>query len=250
MILRKGLNGKEVIRLQNLLKINADGIFGPATERAVIEFQKQNNLTADGVVGPRTWNRLLESMAVTITPTYPTTIASEDFSDPEEKFTVERVKEQVPTSSNITELINLINKSKITRRVTRLVFHCTATAQTATVSAIQKYWREKLRWANPGYHIIVKPDGSWTQLADFNGIANGVAGINANSIHISYIGGVDSRGRAIDNRTPQQREIFETAYRAFREKMPALTFHGHEEFSNKACPSFKVKTWIESLPKQ
>ena len=30
-----------------------DGIFGPRTERAVINFQAQNGLVADGVVGPK-----------------------------------------------------------------------------------------------------------------------------------------------------------------------------------------------------
>jgi N-acetylmuramoyl-L-alanine amidase len=249
MILRRGSRGNEVTRLQNLLKINADGIFGPGTERTVIEFQRKNRLTADGVVGPKTWNALLASVKVEIVPVYQTAVTTEDFSDPEDRFEVENVKEQVPTCSNITELINLINKVRITRRVNRLVFHCTATSQIATVSAIQRYWRETLKWRNPGYHIIVKADGSWTQLADFNSISNGVAGINANSIHISYIGGVDARGRAVDNRTEKQKEVFETVYRMFREKMPAPTFHGHYEFSNKACPSFNVKNWIDSFTK-
>ena len=35
-----------------------DGIFGPRTERAVINFQAQNGLVADGVVGPKTWDKL------------------------------------------------------------------------------------------------------------------------------------------------------------------------------------------------
>jgi peptidoglycan hydrolase-like protein with peptidoglycan-binding domain len=37
----------------------ADGSFGGATERAVIEYQKKNGLEPDGSVGKATWKRLL-----------------------------------------------------------------------------------------------------------------------------------------------------------------------------------------------
>jgi murein L,D-transpeptidase YcbB/YkuD len=48
----------EVTRLQNLLGIYIDGIFGPKTEQAVKDFQKSKGLTADGIVGPYTREKL------------------------------------------------------------------------------------------------------------------------------------------------------------------------------------------------
>ena len=254
MILRLGSKGERVRELQTLLKkhgfwptgqsitIN----FGPITETNVILFQKDRGLKPDGLVGPKTWSKLAEDIKSNIKPVY-VSDSDEDYSDPEEEMLIDDVKESQPTSPNIYELIKLIDGASITRRVTRLVFHCTATHQTATVEAILKHWKNKLGWKNPGYHIIVKPDGSWTQLQDFNRISNGVAGINSTSIHVSYIGGIDKNGKAFDNRTEKQREVFETIYRHFKNKMPDLTFHGHYEFSNKACPSFNVKNWIEEL---
>ncbi len=52
--LRMGDSGDDVERLQQRLGIAADGDFGPATKRALIEFQQQNGLTPDGVAGSRT----------------------------------------------------------------------------------------------------------------------------------------------------------------------------------------------------
>jgi N-acetylmuramoyl-L-alanine amidase len=247
MILRKGSRGSRVRELQKVLGLNPDGIFGSATEAAVRKFQQENKLKVDGLVGPKTWEILLKKEEVKVTPIYKEEDKSEDFSDPEEEMVVDDIKEAQPTCPNVIELINLINKANITRKVTRLVFHCTATHQTATVEAIVRHWREKRGWTNPGYHIIVRPDGSWTQLQDFNKITNGVAGINSTSLHVSYIGGINKNGKAFDNRTDAQNEIFEAVYYTFRNKIPKLTFHGHYEFSNKACPSYNVENWIKGI---
>ena len=58
MILKNGKSGELVKALQELLGIEADGIFGPATARAVKAFQRKHGLTMDGVVGPLTWKKL------------------------------------------------------------------------------------------------------------------------------------------------------------------------------------------------
>lgn len=59
--LRKGSKGEEVKRLQRLLHLAADGIFGPATEAAVKEYQRTHGLVADGIVGDKTWEALTAS---------------------------------------------------------------------------------------------------------------------------------------------------------------------------------------------
>lgn len=60
-----GSRGLDVKKLQEILNIPADGIFGRDTKLAVQEFQKQNGLDADGFVGPRTWDKLLKNSVAT-----------------------------------------------------------------------------------------------------------------------------------------------------------------------------------------
>jgi peptidoglycan hydrolase-like protein with peptidoglycan-binding domain len=56
--IRKGSKGASVKELQKALGVNADGIFGSATEKAVKSYQKSHGLTADGIVGSKTWSSL------------------------------------------------------------------------------------------------------------------------------------------------------------------------------------------------
>jgi N-acetylmuramoyl-L-alanine amidase len=247
MILKLKSKGERVKELQRLLGLKDDGDFGPKTKEAVIKFQNDKKLTVDGVVGPKTWALLIKKNDIIIKPINGFEDKKEDLSDPEDEMKVPIIKETLPTCSNVVELINLINNSTITRKVNKLIFHCTATNQNATISAIMKYWKDNLGWKNPGYHIIVRADGSWTQLQDFNMVTNGVAGMNSTSLNISYIGGIDSKGRGLDNRTDEQKEILETIYLTLKHKLPKLTFHGHYEFSKKECPSFNVKEWMEDV---
>ncbi len=57
-ILRRGSRGAAVKKMQQALKIGADGIFGPGTERALKAWQRANGLTADGIAGPATFGKL------------------------------------------------------------------------------------------------------------------------------------------------------------------------------------------------
>ena len=53
-VLRKGSKGDMVKKMQEVLGLDADGDFGPGTERAVKSWQAEHSLTADGIVGPAT----------------------------------------------------------------------------------------------------------------------------------------------------------------------------------------------------
>jgi hypothetical protein len=65
MLLKKGSRGQEVIDLQRALGIEADGIFGPATEAEVKKFQQENGLAVDGIVGSQTFAAIQDGYATT-----------------------------------------------------------------------------------------------------------------------------------------------------------------------------------------
>ena len=256
MILKLGSKGKNVSELQKLLKEkgffthpNITENFGEVTQKAVIAFQRANGLLDDGIVGSRTWDKL-SNKVVKINPAT-TGGKDEDFEDEDvidfSKFP--KIDGKYPTSPSALELVKLINGFNFTRKIRKIIWHCTASHQTATTKQIIDFHLKSKGWSRPGYHIIINPQGEWTYAVDFNLPSNGVAGHNYDSINISYIGGIDKNVKSFDNRTPEQRLTQELIYKAFKDKLPAATHHGHYEFSNKACPSYKVDQWIKEITK-
>lgn len=159
------------------------------------------------------------------------------------------------------------------RKIDYIVLHCTAGPQNQTVESIQAYWKNHLGWKSPGYHHMIKPSGEIVDLLPIEFPSNGVAGFNAHSIHISYIGGVDVRrivkdgkpvnvlGKSIDNRTLQQMCAMEFLVRKYHSMFPEAKIMGHRDFSPdknrngiiepsewmKTCPSFSVKQWLADI---
>lgn len=158
----------------------------------------------------------------------------------------------------------------MSRRINRIVIHCSATRQSATPEAILRYWKTPrgpkgsryipgkqggLGWRHPGYHAIIPADGSMFIYADSDTITNGVRFWNNDSLHICYIGGKNG-----DDRTPAQKHtmlalIKQLTHPSRLGKIPVV---GHRDLSPdkdgngvienhewlKRCPSFNVETWL------
>ncbi len=150
------------------------------------------------------------------------------------------------------------------RQIKFLVVHCTATPVNATIENIKRYWKNVLKWRNPGYHYIIERDGTIVQINDEQNISNGVGGHNRYSIHISYIGGADPNGKPLDNRTEEQCHALYDKLKELAAKYPDATILGHRDFSPdknengvieyfewiKGCPSFDVREWLENYSPQ
>lgn len=142
------------------------------------------------------------------------------------------------------------------RKINNLVLHCTATPQSTTPESILRFWKEVNKWKKPGYHFLILPDGTILNLLPIEEVSNGVAGHNSDSIHISYIGGIDKKGKAIDNRTDAQKTAQICILKDLKKKFPNAEIRGHRDFlvpgsaKWKECPSFDVKTWAASVMDQ
>jgi len=58
VLLHRGDRGSTIAQVQRALGITADGVYGPATRRAVISLQRAHGLIVDGIVGPQTLGAL------------------------------------------------------------------------------------------------------------------------------------------------------------------------------------------------
>lgn len=135
------------------------------------------------------------------------------------------------------------------RRIKFIAIHCTATLQNASVDSITRYWKEQLHWEQPGYHYLIKPSGRVIQLLEEEYPSNGVAGYNAASINVCYIGGILPDGSPVDNRTPEQKAAMFFLLQQLKERYPHAKIQGHRDFPDvqKACPCFDARTEYQTL---
>ena len=90
------------------------------------------------------------------------------------------------------------------RQIKFIFVHCTAYNQKWGVKELLAEFKAR-GWKNPGYHRVVTEDGVVHHLLDFKDVSNGVYGYNATAINIAYVGGIDSKGKPVDNRTEAQK---------------------------------------------
>ena len=135
------------------------------------------------------------------------------------------------------------------RKIKYIAVHCTATPQTTSIDSIKNYWKTNLGWKMPGYHFIIKPDGEAVNLLSIDKVSNGVKGFNSETINISYIGGVDAKEKASDNRTAAQKATLLRLLSELHSKFPNAIIQGHRDFPNvhKDCPSFNAKKEYENI---
>ena len=77
-------------------------------------------------------------------------------------------------------------------------------------------------------------------------------GHNHDSINISYIGGIDAKGKPTDNRTKEQKQAMAELVAKLIAKFPNAEVLGHRDFPNvaKACPCFDARAWWEEVKQE
>lgn len=128
------------------------------------------------------------------------------------------------------------------RTINKIIVHCSATPEGKdfTVKDIDR-WHRQRGFSGIGYHAVVYRNGSVEWGRPIPKVGAHCTGHNANSIGVCYIGGVASDGKTPkDTRTPEQKQSLRELISYLHERFPNATVHGHYEFANKACPSFKI----------
>ena len=131
------------------------------------------------------------------------------------------------------------------RRTTEIIIHCAATPEGKefSVEDITKWHIQDRGFSTIGYHYVIHLDGSIEKGREESKVGAHCEGHNSRAVGISYIGGVKKNGKTPkDTRTPAQKRAIRQLVATLRKKYPNATVHGHYEFSDKACPSFNVKT--------
>jgi N-acetylmuramoyl-L-alanine amidase len=142
-----------------------------------------------------------------------------------------------------------------------LVIHCTATPEGREVTSKQiRDWHtlpapHGRGWRQVGYSDMIHLDGQIESLVAYNDddtvdaweITNGAHGINSMSRHVVYVGGTDSHMDPKDTRTEEQRYALTHYVFTIIKKHPKIKVAGHNQFAQKACPSFNVPEWLESI---
>lgn len=129
------------------------------------------------------------------------------------------------------------------RTLKRIILHCTATPEGKhfDVATIRK-WHLERGWKDIGYHYVIYLDGTLKEGRPIEQVGAHTKDHNKDSVGIVYVGGVDAKGKAKDTMTQEQETTMVNLIKALREEYGELSLHGHNEFANKACPSFNVKT--------
>lgn len=130
------------------------------------------------------------------------------------------------------------------RKISRIFVHCTASYQlTTTEASLRREFKAK-GWRYPGYHYVVKTDGSIIRMLDESEVANGVAGYNKNSIHVAWIGGIEvQHPKGIDNRTAKQKVTLRNLLAQLKHRYPDAQILGHRDISPDRNHNGVVDPW-------
>jgi len=142
-----------------------------------------------------------------------------------------------------------------------LIIHCTATPEGRSITPqTVKNWHTFPKpagrgWDRVGYSDLILLDGTRHQFVKHNSdkwidekeITNGVQGINSISRHICYVGGLTAdKKQGKDTLTEAQSRMLSSIIAEVLAYNPDVKIAGHNQFSNKMCPSFFVPDFLRN----
>lgn len=129
------------------------------------------------------------------------------------------------------------------RDIDKIIIHCSATreGQDVSIETIRRWHVVERGWTDIGYHYVIGLDGSIHKGRLNNVQGAHTKGQNKNSLGICYTGGCDQDLKPKDTRTDEQKRSFLILLEGLKSIYPKAKIYGHNQFSDKACPSFNVE---------
>lgn len=141
------------------------------------------------------------------------------------------------------------------RRIKEIIIHCSATIEGRDYTAKDiDSWHRAQGFNAIGYHYVIRLDGTVETGRPLWMVGAHCKGHNLHSIGICYIGGLALAQAPThaagmppktitvpkDTRTPQQRKALSLLIKQLRDTYREAQVYCHNQFANKACPSFKI----------
>jgi N-acetylmuramoyl-L-alanine amidase len=134
------------------------------------------------------------------------------------------------------------------RDIKEIIIHCSATREGRNFTAADiDQWHKDRGYQKIGYHFVILLSGKVERGRELWEVGAHALKHNAYSIGICYIGGCDSQMKPKDTRTPEQTVCLIKLLNELKVKFPNAKIIGHNELSNKACPSFDVQEWLKTV---
>ena len=126
-----------------------------------------------------------------------------------------------------------------------IVIHCSATKPSMDVDAetIRNWHVNERGWRDIGYHKVIKRNGDVEDGRDVRDSGAHAAGYNSKSVGVCMVGGMAEDNSAEANFTAQQWTALLDLIKQLKIQYPEADVIGHNEISEKECPSFDVQKW-------
>ena len=126
-----------------------------------------------------------------------------------------------------------------------LVVHCSATKPSMDIGLreIKRWHVDDNGWRDVGYHYIIRRNGEVELGRSNRDTGAHAAGYNHKSISLCMVGGMAEDNSAENNFTAQQWTALLDLVKQIKVDYSEADVIGHNEISEKECPSFDVQQW-------
>jgi len=133
------------------------------------------------------------------------------------------------------------------RKINKVILHCSSTRinQNFSIKHIERWHTDPKPkgngWSKVGYHYYIRLNGEIEEGLSIDEKGIHCKGENYDSIGVCLEGGYNPDGSKWSMCLDAQRKSLKKLLMKLGKENPKITLHGHNEFSSKSCPNFKVK---------